>query len=83
MGLSAGAWIDVVKDGAQVASSAHGHGPACSTLRKQVAFELGISEVTVKLHRSNVMRKMVATSIGDLIRTWESLPVSVRDACAA
>jgi FixJ family two-component response regulator len=52
-------------------------------LNKQIAFDLGISEVTVKLHRSNVMRKMVATSIGDLIRTWESLPVSVRDACAA
>jgi FixJ family two-component response regulator len=45
---------------------------------KQIAFDLGISEVTVKLHRSNVMRKMQASSIGDLIRTWESLPAEMR-----
>ena len=37
-------------------------------LNKQIAFELGISEVTVKLHRSSVMKKMHATSIGELIR---------------
>jgi FixJ family two-component response regulator len=36
-------------------------------LNKQVAFELGISEITVKAHRGNVMRKMKATSIVDLI----------------
>ena len=33
-------------------------------VNKQVAFELGISEVTVKLHRANIMRKLEATSIG-------------------
>jgi FixJ family two-component response regulator len=49
-------------------------------LNKQIAFGLGISEVTVKLHRSNAMRKMLMTSIGDLIRLWESLPPSARDA---
>jgi FixJ family two-component response regulator len=48
-------------------------------LNKQVAFDLGISEVTVKLHRSNAMRKMRATSIGALIRIWETLPPSMRD----
>jgi FixJ family two-component response regulator len=48
-------------------------------LNKQIAFDLGISEVTVKLHRSNVMRKMHAASIGCLIRIWEMLPASVRD----
>jgi FixJ family two-component response regulator len=47
-------------------------------LNKQIAFDLGISEVTVKLHRSNVMRKMAAGSIGDLIRTWEALPADLR-----
>jgi FixJ family two-component response regulator len=47
-------------------------------LNKQIAFDLGISEVTVKLHRSNVMRKMEATSIGELIRAWETLPASTR-----
>src|SRR5262249_38222176 len=40
-------------------------------LNKQIAFDFGISEVTVKLHRSNAMRKMCATSMGDLIRAWE------------
>ncbi len=48
-------------------------------LNKQIAFYLGISEVTVKLHRGNVMRKMEAASIGDLIRTWETLPAPMRE----
>ena len=48
-------------------------------LNKQIAFELGISEVTVKLHRGNVMKKMKAASVGELVRTWESLPVGVRE----
>ena len=47
-------------------------------LNKQIAFDLGISEVTVKLHRSNFMRKMQAGSVGGLIRAWESLPTSIR-----
>jgi FixJ family two-component response regulator len=47
---------------------------ACGRVNKQVAFDLGISEVTVKLHRANVMRKMQAASISQLIRIWESLP---------
>ncbi|MCP9231645.1 response regulator transcription factor [Mesorhizobium sp. M0833] len=49
-------------------------------LNKQIAFDLGISEVTVKLHRGNVMRKMEAASIGELIRTWETLPAPMRQA---
>jgi FixJ family two-component response regulator len=48
-------------------------------VNKQIAFDLGISEVTVKLHRGNVMRKMEAASIGDLIRAWQSLPASIRE----
>jgi FixJ family two-component response regulator len=48
-------------------------------LNKQIAFNLGISEITVKLHRSNVMRKMQAVSVGDLIRAWEALPDGVRE----
>ncbi len=48
-------------------------------LNKQIAFDLGISEITVKLHRSNVMRKMQAASIGELIRVWEALPEALRE----
>jgi FixJ family two-component response regulator len=47
-------------------------------LNKQIAFDLEISVVTVKLHRSNVMRKMQAASIGELIRAWEALPAEMR-----
>ncbi len=48
-------------------------------LNKQIAFELGIAEVTVKVHRGNVMRKMQARSMADLIRTWERLPIEDRE----
>ena len=48
-------------------------------VNKQIAFDLGISEVTVKLHRGNVMRKMGAASIGELIRAWETLPAPMRE----
>lgn len=38
--LGAGPWIDVLKDGQPVTSTAHGHGPACSSVRKMVDFPL-------------------------------------------
>jgi FixJ family two-component response regulator len=47
-------------------------------LNKQIAFYLGISDITVKLHRCNVMRKMQLTSVGELVRVWEMLPAEVR-----
>jgi FixJ family two-component response regulator len=52
---------------------------ALGRLNKQIAFELGITEVTVKLHRSGVMKKMQAASIGELIRAWEMLPAEIRE----
>jgi FixJ family two-component response regulator len=56
---------------------------ACGRLNKQIAFELGISEITVKLHRGNVMRKMQAGSVGDLIRVWEALPEGLRESATS
>lgn len=38
--LGAGGWIDVLEDGKPVASTAHGHGPVCSGIRKIVDFPL-------------------------------------------
>lgn len=40
-------------------------------MNKQVAGELGLSEVTVKIHRSSAMRKMQATSLPDLVRMYQ------------
>ncbi|CAO3408815.1 response regulator transcription factor [Azospirillum largimobile] len=42
-------------------------------LNKQIAGDLGISEVTVKLHRGKVMRKMQVRSVADLVRKAEML----------
>ncbi|WFU91386.1 response regulator transcription factor (plasmid) [Rhizobium sp. CC1099] len=47
-------------------------------MNKQIAFELGISEVTVKLHRGNVMRKMDVRSVAELVRKTEILSEGVR-----
>jgi FixJ family two-component response regulator len=48
-------------------------------LNKQIAFDLGISEITVKFHRGNVMRKMQVTSVGEIIRAWEAMPEGPRE----
>lgn len=58
------------------------HHVARGRLNKQIAFDFGISEVTVKLHRGNVMRKMEVASIGELIRAWETLPMPLRETSA-
>lgn len=49
-------------------------------VNKQIAFDLGISEVTVKLHRGNVMRKMGAATVVELVKAWERLPTRRRGA---
>ncbi len=42
-------------------------------LNKQVAAELGISEITVKIHRSHIMKKMASSSLLELARMVEKL----------
>jgi FixJ family two-component response regulator len=46
-------------------------------LNKQIAGELGISEITVKAHRGRVMRKMVAGSLADLVKLSERVGVGL------
>ena len=43
-------------------------------LNKQIALQLGTSEITIKLHRRQVMEKMQADSLADLVRMSEKLP---------
>jgi FixJ family two-component response regulator len=47
-------------------------------LNKQIASEIGASEATVKIHRGNVMRKMKAGSVVDLVRMADKLKLSTR-----
>ena len=44
-------------------------------LNKQVAFDLGITEKTIKVHRDHVMQKMGAQSFADLVRFAEKLRI--------
>ncbi len=44
-------------------------------MNKQIAAELGVSEITVKVHRGNIMKKMGARSLADLVRMAETLGI--------
>jgi FixJ family two-component response regulator len=48
-------------------------------LNKQIAAELGASEKTIKIHRAQVMRKMEAISLADLVRMAYKLQISAQN----
>ena len=49
-------------------------------MNKQIAAEIGISEITVKIHRGHVMKKMAADSLPGLVRMADALKASKRPA---
>jgi FixJ family two-component response regulator len=51
---------------------------ASGLLNKQVAEKMGLAEITVKIHRGSIMRKMHAKSFADLVKMSEALGVSER-----
>jgi len=44
-------------------------------MNKQVAGELGLAEITVKIYRGHIMKKMGARSLADLVRMAETLGI--------
>lgn len=62
--LDAGAWIDLIRNGAAVKSVTHGHGPACSGIRKMVEFDVTqgryqlqiVNAPTASIHAMAVLR---------------------------
>ena len=48
---------------------------ASGLMNKQIAAELGLAEITVKIHRGHIMKKMGARSLADLVRKAETLGV--------
>src|SRR4030081_2512759 len=48
---------------------------ASGLMNKQIAAELGLAEITVKIHRGHIMKKMGARSMADLVRKAETLGI--------
>jgi FixJ family two-component response regulator len=48
---------------------------ASGLMNKQVAGELGLAEITVKIYRGQIMKKMGARSLADLVRMAEALGI--------
>src|SRR5437016_694329 len=48
---------------------------AAGRMNKQIAADMGIAEITVKIHRGHIMKKMGAKSLADLVRMAETLGI--------
>jgi len=48
---------------------------AAGLMNKQIAAEIGIAEITVKIHRGHIMKKMGTRSLADLVRITEILTI--------
>src|SRR5882762_6137672 len=48
---------------------------ASGLMNKQIAAEIGLAQITVKIHRGHIMRKMGARSLADLVRKAETLGI--------
>lgn len=55
-------------------------GVVAGQLNKQIAADLGVSEITVKVRRGNAMRKLQLRSVADVVRLWDRLQVLQTDA---
>ena len=51
-------------------------GVSSGLMNKQIAAQLGLAEITVKIHRGHIMRKMGAKSLADLVKRAEALGIS-------
>lgn len=51
-------------------------GVSSGLMNKQIAAQLGLAEITVKIHRGHIMKKMGAKSLADLVKRAEALGVS-------
>src|SRR3546814_6328727 len=69
--LDAGAWIDLVRDGAAQKSITHGHGPACSGIRKMVEYDVTpgryqlqiVNAPTASIHAMALVRDRKSTRL--------------------
>lgn len=48
-------------------------------LHKQIAWELGVSIPTIKLHRGNLTRKLGVRSMSELLKIWQHLPAAIQN----
>jgi FixJ family two-component response regulator len=53
---------------------------AAGLMNKQIAVEIGVAEITVKIHRGRVMKKMGAKSLADLVRMAEAIGIRATEA---